>query len=227
MPYVASLLVCDWLGARKPLSFVSLREVSMGALFNAIFNFVIYISIPVAVRYVILHRPIRNKWIAMGILVPIFIGFATLIGAQREEGQKRIYQQLGVPVGSAPHMIGSPILYVAIFASYFILSRRRSKHAPFLLAAADGNIEEVTRQLSNGAVIDQRGPAGETALMLAARNNQIDCVKLLLTKGADPALRTPKNSSAEDVARRFGHKEIAELLAIQNGGSPPSNQSSQ
>ena len=87
----------------------------------------LYISIPVAIRYAILRRPIQNKWIAMGILVPVFIGFAILINVQREEGQKRISQQLGIPYKSTPHMIGSPILYGAMVASYFILRRDRKK----------------------------------------------------------------------------------------------------
>jgi hypothetical protein len=97
----------------------------MDTLFNISVNVVMYISIPVAIRYAILRRPIKNKWIAMGILVPIFIGFAILINVQREEGQKKIYQQLGIPYKSTPHMIGSPILYGAMIASYFILRRGR------------------------------------------------------------------------------------------------------
>lgn len=91
-------------------------------------------------------------------------------------------------------------------------------HSPFLLASADGNLEEVTRHLASEVDIDQRGPAGDTALMLAARNNKIDCIKLLLARGADASIRTPKKSSAEDVARRFGHGEAAELLAAAMRG---------
>jgi ribosomal protein L40E len=99
----------------------------MEVLFNILTNFLIYISIPVGIRYAILRRPIENKWIAMAILVPIFIGFATLIGVQREEGQKRISQQLGIPYRSTPHMIGSSFLYGAIIVSYFILRRGRKQ----------------------------------------------------------------------------------------------------
>jgi len=91
-------------------------------------------------------------------------------------------------------------------------------HSPFLLAAAEGNLEEVTQHLASGADINQRGPAGDTALMLAARNNKLDCIKLLLTRGADASIRTPKKSSAEDVARRFGHSDVADLLATAARG---------
>jgi len=99
----------------------------MEALFNILTNFLIYISIPVGIRYAILRRPIQRKWVAMVILVPIFIGFATLIGVQREEGQKKVSQQLGIPYRSTPHMIGSPLLYGAIVVSYFILRRSRKQ----------------------------------------------------------------------------------------------------
>ena len=62
-------------------------------------------------------------------MVPIFIGFAILINVQREEGQKRIYKKWGIPYKSAPHMVGSPILFGAgaIVASYFILRRGPKK----------------------------------------------------------------------------------------------------
>ena len=99
----------------------------MEAFFNIVVNVVMYISIPVAIRYAILRRPIQNKWIAIGILAPIFVGFAILINIQREEGQRQISQQLGIPYKSRPHMIGSPILYGTIIASYFILRRGRKK----------------------------------------------------------------------------------------------------
>lgn len=94
-----------------------------------------------------------------------------------------------------------------------LAKREPQSHSPFLLAAADGNVEEVTQHLASGVDIDQRGPVGDTALMLAARNNKIDCIKLLLARGADVSIRTPKKSSAEDVARRFGHGEVVEILA--------------
>jgi hypothetical protein len=103
----------------------------MEALFNAAVNvasnIVVYLSVPVAIRYLILRRPIRSRWIAIAILVPLFVGFATLIGVQREERQRQFSQQLGIPYRSTPHIIGSPILYAAMVASYFILRGGRKK----------------------------------------------------------------------------------------------------
>jgi cadmium resistance protein CadD (predicted permease) len=92
-------------------------------LINILVNFLFYISIPIAIRYVILRKPIKSKWIAIGILVPIFIGFSILINIQRDEGQKKIYQELNIPYKPRPHMIDSPMLYAAMALSFSILRR--------------------------------------------------------------------------------------------------------
>lgn len=102
----------------------------MEPLLNILTNFLLYISIPVAIRYAIFRRPIRSKWIAVVILFPIFVVFATLIGNQREEAQKRIYEQAGMPYRSTPHMIGSPILYVAMALGFIVLRRGHTKKQP-------------------------------------------------------------------------------------------------
>jgi cadmium resistance protein CadD (predicted permease) len=95
----------------------------MDYLINVLINFVFYISIPVVIRYVVLRKPIKSKWITIGILVPIFIGFSVLINIQRDEAQKKIYQELNMPYKPSPHMIGSPILYIAMALSYSIMRR--------------------------------------------------------------------------------------------------------
>lgn len=92
-------------------------------MLNVLTWFLVYLSIPLAIRYLILRRPIENKWIAIGILVPILIGFSILIGIQREMGLKVLNQKFGLPSNQGPHMIGSIYLYVAMFLSYNILRR--------------------------------------------------------------------------------------------------------
>src|SRR5665647_122575 len=84
-----------------------------------------YMTIPLAIRYVILRRPIENKWIAIGILVPIFIGFAVLINIQRDEIGKRIDWEYGMSHTPRTHMFGSPVLFGTMILSYFILRRSR------------------------------------------------------------------------------------------------------
>jgi len=95
----------------------------MDYVINIIVNFLFYISIPIAIRYLILRKPIKSKWIAIGILVPIFIGCSILINLQRDEAQKKIYKELNMRYKPRPHMIGSPILYLALAFSYSILRR--------------------------------------------------------------------------------------------------------
>ena len=121
------------LGSGRPFHYVSLRElreVPMEPLINILTNFLLYISIPVAIRYAILRRPIRSKWIAVIVLLPIFVVFATLIGNQREVAQKRIYEQAGMPYRSTPHMIGSTILYIAIALGFVVLRHGHTKKQP-------------------------------------------------------------------------------------------------
>ena len=99
----------------------------MDYVINVLVNSLFYISIPIAIRYVIMRKPIKRKWIAIVILVPIFIGFSVIINIQRDEVQKKIYQELNMPYKPRPHMIGSPILYIAMVLSYGILRRGNKK----------------------------------------------------------------------------------------------------
>ncbi len=99
----------------------------MDYVINILVSFLFYISIPIAIRYVILRKPIKRKWIAIGILVPIFIGFSILINIQRDEAQKKISQEFNLTYKPRTHMLGSPILYIAIALSYGILRRGHKK----------------------------------------------------------------------------------------------------
>lgn len=99
----------------------------MDYVINVLVYFLFYISIPIAIRYVILRKPIKSKWIVIGILVSIFIGFSILINIQRDEAQKKIYQEFNMPYKPRPHMLGSPILYIAMALSYGILRRGHKK----------------------------------------------------------------------------------------------------
>ena len=67
------------------------------------------------------------------------------------------------------------------------------EHSSALLAATD---------LSNG----------DTALMLAVAHGHVDTCAVLLERGADPFARNRHRQTAGDLARRYGHSEIAEML---------------
>lgn len=62
--------------------------------------------------------------------------------------------------------------------------------------------------------IDRKPRAGSTALIYAARNNQMEPVKALLTAGANITIKTDKGDTALQIAQRFGHQEIAGVLAL-------------
>lgn len=99
----------------------------MEYVINVLIYFLFYISIPVTIRYVILRKPIESNWVVIAVLVPIFIGFSIFINIQRDEGLKKIHQELNVPYKPEPHMVGSPILYIAMALSYYILRRGHKK----------------------------------------------------------------------------------------------------
>jgi hypothetical protein len=112
----------------------------MDYVINVLVYFLFYISIPIAIRYVILRRPIKRKWIVIGILVPIFIGFSILINIQRDESQKKIDQEFNMPYKPRPHMLGSPILYIAMALSYGILRRGHKKSETM----KDASVQQIT-----------------------------------------------------------------------------------
>lgn len=80
------------------------------------------------------------------------------------------------------------------------------------LAAADGDNTRVVSLIEKGADVNAFGISGETALMLAARNGLPATVRLLLANGANPHAKTKLNNTARDIARRFNHLLIADIL---------------
>lgn len=72
--------------------------------------------------------------------------------------------------------------------------------------------EMVKLMLSLGAQIDAIDDRGSTALMLAAKNGQIEVVRYLLSKGADKSLQDNNGITAVEHARQQGHLDIVSLL---------------
>jgi ankyrin repeat protein len=84
---------------------------------------------------------------------------------------------------------------------------------PLMVAAAEGNDEEVGRLIAEGADVNACGKSGETALMMAAKNDRRATVRLLLQSGADVLAKTSKGNTARDIARQHKRLEVADILA--------------
>lgn len=78
--------------------------------------------------------------------------------------------------------------------------------SPLHYAATGPEVAIVKLLLDRGALIDAPSPNGSTPLMLAAQYGAEETVKLLLARGADPALRNQKNLAAIDFARLGGRE---------------------
>jgi ankyrin repeat protein len=86
---------------------------------------------------------------------------------------------------------------------------------PINLAAEGGYPKVIQLLLAAGANVDAPEDEGQTALMLAADRGHMEVVQLLLRSGADKSYRAGPGEfagTAEDVAYRAGHKEIAEFI---------------
>ncbi|KAH0538580.1 hypothetical protein FGG08_004830 [Glutinoglossum americanum] len=82
----------------------------------------------------------------------------------------------------------------------------------FLIAAEEGYIESVRRQLSKGVDVNAQGGSFGTALVAAASNGHTDIVRLLLNSGADVNAPGGKDGFALHAAAYKGHVSIIKIL---------------
>ncbi|XP_013919081.1 PREDICTED: peroxisomal NADH pyrophosphatase NUDT12-like [Thamnophis sirtalis] len=88
--------------------------------------------------------------------------------------------------------------------------------------AADGNKARLTALLDRSpSLINETARNGWTALMYATRNGHFDVVQVLLDKRCDRFRTNTSNQTALDIARFWGYKNIANLLANVEGGLEP------
>ncbi|XP_078531581.1 NAD-capped RNA hydrolase NUDT12 [Lissotriton helveticus] len=71
------------------------------------------------------------------------------------------------------------------------------------------------------SIINETAKNGWTALMYAARNGHFDVVQVLLKYGCDKSLVNKSKQTALDIAKFWGHKHVANLLASIKGGHKP------
>jgi hypothetical protein len=84
-----------------------------------------------------------------------------------------------------------------------------------LSGASNGGHEEMVKfLLSKGADLNRKnGISGESALMSAAEMGQLGTVKVLLSRGAEPCATDKEGHTAEGLARKYHHPDIADYLA--------------
>ncbi|HQV46181.1 MAG TPA: ankyrin repeat domain-containing protein [Nitrospira sp.] len=84
------------------------------------------------------------------------------------------------------------------------------------LAAARGDVSEVTSLLEDGSPVDRHNNNGRTALFEAATRGQTPVVTVLLQYGANPNARMKQNVTALLTAAEHGHADTIAVL-LSNG----------
>lgn len=80
------------------------------------------------------------------------------------------------------------------------------------IAHGTGHLDVMEMLLAKGADIEARDDDGRTALMYAAIHNKVDCLALLLAKGARTDVVDHHKLTAESFALKLGHAPALEAL---------------
>ena len=88
-----------------------------------------------------------------------------------------------------------------------------------MLAARNGDLEEVKRLIRNGADVNRANDNGGTPIMYAALGGNLNIVKLLIELGADPNAVAKNGWSALMISAAKGYAAIAQQL-LDNAADP-------
>ncbi len=95
------------------------------------------------------------------------------------------------PLHMAAESGDAALIKVLLKAGAAVDASNDSGTTPLMIAAASGSTAAVSALLADGADIQAREKTyGQTALFFAADRNRADVVRLLLSKGADPKVKT-------------------------------------
>jgi ankyrin repeat protein len=80
-----------------------------------------------------------------------------------------------------------------------------------------GHVDVIEYLLQRGANINaQLGESKNSALMNAAESGHEEAVRTLLIHGAELSLRNSHGETALDLANKYGHKAVVEILRKNN-----------
>jgi glutaminase len=83
-------------------------------------------------------------------------------------------------------------------------------------AAAEGNINELSKLKQEGSSLDVADYDLRTAMHLACSEGRLSTVKWLINEGANLAVKDIFGNKPIDDAIRYNHKEIVKLIQISN-----------
>jgi hypothetical protein len=122
------------------------------------------------------------------------------------------------PAATAPAKLAAAPAAVAAAPAMADISRSRqamvvdTAAAQLLQAARGGQVETVQKLLAQGVAINTRDDKGNTALILAVTYRQPNVVRILLDRGADPALVNNEGMTALRLASQMEMPEMVQLL---------------
>ena len=86
-------------------------------------------------------------------------------------------------------------------------------YTPLMAAVSGGDLSIVDALIVAGADVDAATTRnGTTALLSAARHGNREVVQRLLDAGADPLKRSLAGATPRDIARRYDHPEVEQVL---------------
>lgn len=100
------------------------------------------------------------------------------------------------------------VLPFYFYRIYFVLT-------PFHVKCLHRRYDDLLKSLESGEDINQVDRNGETALMLAVRQNDYEMVRFLVKHGADIAIRNPKGDTALNLTNSSTIPGIKQRLTDQ------------
>lgn len=88
----------------------------------------------------------------------------------------------------------------------------KAKQTALFYACREGRTDAVDWLVQRGADVNHIDLNGDTPLFYAARDNREETIGTMLDLGANPSYRNPAKLYASSIARRMGHRRVAQLL---------------